>query len=153
MTAPKQASIDGVVVKPLKLLPNARGRLMEVQRRDDAEFPGFGQVYVTQSFAGVVKAWYRHRTQVDQIAAISGLVKLVLFDDRAASPTRGALVEIMLGELAPRLVLIPPGIWHGFQAVGDHGAFLLHLNSEPYNIEAPDEERREPDDPMIPYSW
>ena len=145
--------IAGVIVKPLKLLPNERGRLMEVQRCDDPEFPGFGQVYVTQSFRGVVKAWYRHKVQVDQIAAITGLVKLVLYDDRAESPTRGAIQEIMLGELVPRLVLIPPGIWHGFKAVGEGSAFLLHLNDQPFIDGAPDEERRAPDDSAIPYSW
>lgn len=145
--------IVGVIVKPLKLLPNERGRLMEVQRCDDPEFPGFGQVYVTQSFGGVIKAWYRHKVQVDQIAVITGLVKLVLYDDRAVSPTRGAIQEIMLGELAPRLVLIPPGIWHGFKAVGEGSAFLLHLNDQPFIDSAPDEERRDPNDSAIPYSW
>ncbi len=145
--------IAGVVVKDLKLLPNAKGRLMEVQRADEADFPGFGQVYVTQSFAGVVKAWYRHREQIDQIAAITGLVKLVLFDDRQDSPTLGQLDEILMGELQPRLVRIPPGVWHGFQALGDSGAFLLHLNSRPFDFDAPDEERLAADDSAIPYSW
>jgi len=145
--------IAGVIVKPLKLLPNERGRLMEVQRCDDSEFPGFGQVYVTQSFGGVIKAWYRHKVQVDQIVAITGLVKLVLYDDRAESPTRGVIQEIMLGELAPRLVLIPPGIWHGFKAVGEESAFLLHLNDQPFIDSAPDEERLDPNDSAIPYSW
>ena len=150
---PTNRLIDGVVVTPLKLLPNERGRLMEVQRRDDPAFPGFGQVYVTQSFANVVKAWYRHHAQIDQIAAITGLVKLVLYDDRESSPTKGVVNEIMLGELAPRLVQIPPGIWHGFKAVGEGGAFLLHLNSEPIRLDAPDEDRRPPDDPYVPYRW
>ncbi|HVZ99250.1 MAG TPA: dTDP-4-dehydrorhamnose 3,5-epimerase family protein [Caulobacterales bacterium] len=145
--------IEGVIVTPLKVLPNERGRLMEVQRRDDPGFPGFGQVYVTQSFANVVKAWYRHRTQVDQLAAITGLVKLVLYDDRPESGTRGACDEILMGELAPKLVLIPPGVWHGFKAVGDAGAFLLHLNTEPFDHTAPDEDRLPADDPSIPYSW
>ncbi len=147
------ATIDGVVVTPLKLLPNDRGRLMEVQRRDSPEFPGFGQVYVTQSFAGVVKAWYRHSKQIDQLAAITGLVKLVLYDTRDNSPTHGSVMEIMLGEMMPRLVLIPPGIWHGFQAVGDSSAFLLHVNSEPFHPDAPDEERLDSTDPLIPYRW
>ena len=145
--------IDGVVVTPLKLVPNERGRLMEVQRRDDPDFPGFGQVYVTQSFANVIKAWYRHHAQTDQIAAITGLVKLVLYDDREGSRTRGFVNEIMLGELSPRLVRIPPGLWHGFKAVGDGGAFLLHLNSEPIRLDAPDEDRLAADDPRIPYTW
>src|SRR6185436_8042142 len=94
-------TIAGVTIAPLKLVPNEKGRLMEVQRADDPHFPGFGQVYVTQTFSGVVKAWYRHTKQIDQLAVITGLIKLVLFDDRAKSATRGSVVEILLGELAP----------------------------------------------------
>jgi dTDP-4-dehydrorhamnose 3,5-epimerase len=146
-------NIEGVVVKPLKLVPNERGRLMEVQRCDEADFPGFGQVYVTQTFAGVVKAWYRHRDQIDQIASISGLMKVALYDDREESSTRGVLQEIYIGELAPRLVRIPAGVWHGFKAVGESSAFLLHLNVEPYHPDAPDEDRLPSNDPSIPYVW
>jgi dTDP-4-dehydrorhamnose 3,5-epimerase len=148
-----EVPIDGVTVKELELFPNSNGNLMTVQRRDEKGFPGFGQVYVTQTFAGVIKAWYRHKNQIDQIAIVSGSVKLVLFDDREDSATRNALSELILADTAPRLVLIPPGIWHGFQAVGTTGAFLLHLNTEPYLFDAPDEERLESGDPSIPYSW
>jgi dTDP-4-dehydrorhamnose 3,5-epimerase len=145
--------IAGVVVTPLKLVANERGRLMEVQRVDDPQFPGFGQVYITQSFPGVVKAWYRHTTQIDQIAVVTGLAKLVLFDDRPKSSTRGLVQEVVFGELCPSLVLIPPGVWHGFKAIGTEGAFFLHLNDRPFDFSAPDEDRLAPDDPAIPYSW
>ena len=133
--------INGVVVTDLKLLVNERGRLLELQRCDDPTFPGFGQVYMTQSFNGVVKAWYRHKLQIDQIAAIIGLVKLVLYDDRENSTTKGCLQEVMMGELIPRLVVVPPMVWHGFKAVGDTSAFLLHLNNRPYDFGLPDEDR------------
>lgn len=145
--------MDGVRVEPLKLLPNERGRLMEVQRTDNPHCPAINQVYVTQSFNDVVKAWYRHARQFDQVAVVSGLVKLVLFDDREGSKTKGEIQEIVLGELAPKLVQIPPGVWHGYKAIGNQDAFLLHLTSLPFNAEAPDEERRPIGDPTIPYEW
>lgn len=145
--------IDGVTVTELKLLPNAMGRLMEVQRADDPDFPGFGQAYITQTFNGVVKAWYRHHRQIDQIAVVTGLLQLVLYDDREGSTTHGQVDQIIMGELQPRLVLIPPGIWHGFKAIGDTSTFLLHLNSEAFDFAAPDEERRPLDDPAIPFTW
>jgi len=81
------ASIEGVHIQPLKLLPNNRGRLMEVQRADDPNFPGFGQAYITSTYPGVVKAWYRHHRQIDQIAVVSGLLQLVLYDPRESSKT------------------------------------------------------------------
>lgn len=141
------------MVTDLKLLPNERGRLLEVQRSDDPSFPGFGQAYVTSTYPGVVKAWYRHTTQVDQIAVVTGLLKLVLYDDREGSPTNGVVQEVVLGELAPRLVLIPPGVWHGFQAIGGRETFALHLNDVAYDPAQPDEERLSPDSDLIPYSW
>lgn len=145
--------INGVVVTELKLLVNERGRLLELQRCDDPNFPGFGQVYMTQSFNGVVKAWYRHKLQIDQIAAIIGLVKLVLYDDRENSTTKGCMQEVMMGELIPRLVVVPPMVWHGFKAVGDTSAFLLHLNNRPYDFGLPDEDRIAIDDNRVPYVW
>jgi dTDP-4-dehydrorhamnose 3,5-epimerase len=153
LTGPAPPRITGVIVEPLKVLPNQRGRLMEVQRCDDANFPGFGQAYVTSTYAGVVKAWYRHHRQVDQLAPIAGLVRLVLYDDRPDSASWGALDEIVLGELAPKLVQIPPGVWHGFQAIGTGEAFLLHMNSQPFATDAPDEDRLAPDDTAIPFRW
>ena len=42
-----EKTIEGVRIVSLKLLPNERGRLLEIQRNDDEGFPGFGQTYVT----------------------------------------------------------------------------------------------------------
>lgn len=145
--------IEGVQVCPLKLIPNERGRLMEVQRVDDPWFPGFGQAYITSTFPGVIKAWYRHAIQVDQITVIKGLLKLVLYDSRENSDTSGQLDTIILGELAPKLVQIPPGIWHGFQAIGEQETFALHLNTVAFKIEEPDEERLPVNSEQIPYQW
>ena len=41
--------IDGVKVKKLKVVPDDRGRLMEILRSDDDIFQKFGQVYITSS--------------------------------------------------------------------------------------------------------
>jgi dTDP-4-dehydrorhamnose 3,5-epimerase len=148
----RTGEIEGVQVVALKSVRDERGRLMEVQRRDDPHFLGFGQAYITSTLPGVIKAWYRHTRQIDQIALIKGTLRLVLFDTRENSTTRETLFEITIEEAAPALVQIPSGIWHGFQAIKDE-AFLLHLNSEPFQFDAPDEERIAPDDPRVPYRW
>lgn len=126
---------------------------MEVQRSDDPLFPGYGQSYITSTFPGIVKAWYRHHRQIDQIAVVKGLLKLVLYDGREDSPSHGVVNEIIIGELAPKLVQIPPGIWHGFQSIGTEETFLLHLNSAAFDFEDTDEDRLPADDRSIPYSW
>ena len=145
--------IEGVRVVALKLVANPRGHLMEVQRCDDPIYPGFGQVYITSTRPGAIKAWYRHKTQTDQIALVKGKLKLVLFDSRTSAPRPDECCEIMMDERAPTLVQIPPGVWHGFQAIGPDAAFLLHLNSVAFDFDTPDEERIAPDDASIPYRW
>ncbi len=145
--------IHDVIVKQLKLVTNPRGHLMEVQSRNSQEHPGFGQVYMTFTKPHVVKAWYRHQKQVDQLAITSGAALLALYDDRSNSPTHGFVQEILLDASQPQLVLIPPKVWHGFQALKDDGALILHLNSEYFDPTNLDEERLDTDDNNIPYRW
>jgi dTDP-4-dehydrorhamnose 3,5-epimerase len=140
-------------VVPLKKVVNERGYLLEIQRADDAHYPGFGQAYVTMTLPGVVKAWYRHHKQVDQIALSAGSLLLVLFDDRRESPTNGLLQEIRISEQAPLLVQIPAGVWHGFQALGGEPTCLLHLNTIPIDLDNKDEDRLPPDAATIPFRW
>ena len=74
--------IDGVKLKPLRVLPDERGRLMEILRCDDEVFSKFGQVYMTTAYPGVVKGWHYHKVQTDNMAVVRGMMKLVLFDSR-----------------------------------------------------------------------
>jgi dTDP-4-dehydrorhamnose 3,5-epimerase len=145
--------IDGVVIKSLRVIPDERGRLMEILRRDDPCFSAFGQVYLTTTFPGVVKAWHCHAAQDDHVVCIRGCIKLVLYDDRTDSPTRGEVQELFPGEAQPVLVRIPRGVWHGWKGVGTEEAFIVNCPTEPYNYAAPDEMRRPWDDPEIPYDW
>ncbi|ELS00689.1 dTDP-4-dehydrorhamnose 3,5-epimerase-like enzyme [Xenococcus sp. PCC 7305] len=145
--------IQDVIIQPLKLIPNERGRLMEIQRRDNEHFISLGQIYITETFPGIIKAWYRHHKQIDQIAAITGMIKLVLFDSRESSPSYGKVQEIIIGELAPKLVKIPPKIWHGFQTISLNSAFLIHLNSEMFDSSNSDEDRLPVNTMEIPYQW
>ena len=85
MTAPtkfragEKTPIQDVRTKPLRVMPDERGWLMEILRADDTElFRKFGQVYVSATYPGVVKAWHYHKVQVDYFACVAGMVKLVL---------------------------------------------------------------------------
>ena len=149
----RNACLHQVNLIPLRKVITERGHLMEVQRCDDSFYLDFGQAYVTMTKPGIVRAWYRHRDQVDQIALVKGSLLLVLVDSREDSPTFQRLQEIRISEDAPALVQIPPGIWHGFQVLGGEEAYLLHLNSRPFDFSHPDEERLAAGDPSIPYRW
>jgi len=150
---PLSAPIDGVVIQPLKVVPDERGRLMEIMRRDDSFFSGFGQVYLSTVYPGVVKAWHYHRIQDDRFTCVRGMVKAVLYDDREGSKTRGSLNVIYVGEFNPVLIVIPAGVYHGWKCVSDYEAYVINVPSEPYNREDPDEFRVDPHEGGIPYDW
>jgi dTDP-4-dehydrorhamnose 3,5-epimerase len=145
--------ISGVRTKKLHLIPDERGALMEMLRADDELFIKFGQVYITSVYPGVVKGWHHHKIQTDTFIAVRGMIKLVLYDNRQDSPTRGEVNEFFIGEKNRLLVQIPPHILHGFKGVGLDEAFIINIPTEPYNRENPDEYRVDPHQNDIPYDW
>jgi dTDP-4-dehydrorhamnose 3,5-epimerase len=145
--------IDGVTVQKLRLIPDDRGWLMELFRKDWDVFEKFGQAYVTTCYPGAVKAWHYHRLQTDHFTCPHGVTKLALYDSREDSPTKGMVNEFFMGTLNPILVKIPPLVYHGFTAVGSEMAMIANFPTELYNYEEPDEYRLPYDDPSIPYKW
>ena len=72
-TPAKPPRIQGVKTKPLRLIPDERGWLLEILRVDDPEFfLKFGQTYVSATYPGVVKAWHYHQHQIDHFACVAG---------------------------------------------------------------------------------
>ena len=147
------SDIEGVVVKKLRPIPDERGRLMEIMRCDDDFFQKFGQVYMTTAYPGVVKGWHYHKKQTDHMAVVRGMMKIVLYDQRDNSPTKGAVMELFAGEYNPILVAIPPGVFHGFKCVSEVEAIVINTPTESYDPKDPDEYRVHPHDNDIPYDW
>jgi dTDP-4-dehydrorhamnose 3,5-epimerase len=145
--------IHEVVTKKLRVIPDERGRLMEILRADDELFSKFGQVYMTTAYPGVVKGWHYHKKQTDHFSVVRGMIKLVLYDGRKDSPTKGEVNEFILGEQNPLLVKIPPFIFHGFKCVSEQEAICINVPTEVYNYDQPDEFRVDPHQNDIPYSW
>lgn len=145
--------ITGVRLKPLRVIPDERGRLMEMLRCDEDLFLKFGQAYLTTAYPQVVKAWHYHKKQTDHFVVVRGMMKIVCYDDRRGSPTRGKVNEFFLGEHNPQLLQIPPLVWHGFKCVSDHEALVVNLPTEPYNPADPDEFRLPAHTKKIPYNW
>ncbi len=146
-------NIYGVKIKKLNVIPDERGWLMEILRRDDEIFERFGQVYISTVYPGVVKGWHYHKIQTDYITVIKGMVKLALYDSRKNSATHGMIMEFFIGEKNPLLVKIPPLVYHGVKGIGTEPAIMLNCPTEPYNPSSPDEYRVHPYKNDIPYSW
>ncbi len=146
--------IYGVKIKPLKHIPDERGWLMECLRSDDVGmFEKFGQVYVTAVYSGVVKAWHYHKLQDDHFVVLHGMAKVVLYDDREGSPTRGEINEFFMGERNPLLLKIPRGVYHGFKGISPGETIVMNIPTEVYRHDNPDEYRLDPHNSHIPYSW
>ncbi len=145
--------IDGVWVKRLAVHPDERGRLMEILRADDEGFRKFGQVYMTTTYPGVVKAWHLHKVQDDNFCCVKGMVKLVLYDGRDGSPTNGTVKEYFIGDHNPLLVRVPAGVHHGWKCISQEESVVVNVPTEAYNAASPDEYRAEWNSPEIPYSW
>jgi dTDP-4-dehydrorhamnose 3,5-epimerase len=151
--AARHPRIDGVKTKPLRMIPDERGWLMEVLRADEPElFSRFGQAYISATYPGVVKAWHYHHKQVDNFACLAGMIKLVLVDTREQSPTKGAVNEFFIGTDQRLLVQIPPLVYHGWKCISSEMSLVLNLPTEPYHYNDPDEYRLAPHG-TLPYDW
>ena len=143
--------IDGVLVIPLKRIPDERGTVFHMLKRTDPHFIEFGEIYFSKIFPGVVKGWHKHAEMTLNYACIHGRIKLVLFDDRDGSPTKGELMEVFLGPDNHSLVQIPPGVWNGFKGLGNEMAIVANCCTHPHDPSR--SIRLDPFDNDIPYDW
>jgi dTDP-4-dehydrorhamnose 3,5-epimerase len=143
--------IHGVQIHALRQILDERGKIMHMLRCDDPWFEKFGEVYFSLVYPGVIKGWHIHRRMALNYAVPSGTIKLVLYDDRPDSPTRGEVQVIFTGEHDFQLIHMPPGIWNGFKGVGTRPAIVANCATEPYD---PAEiSRLDPTSNIIPYDW
>jgi dTDP-4-dehydrorhamnose 3,5-epimerase len=143
--------IKGVVITPLKQIPDERGKIMHMLRCDADMFQGFGEIYFSCVYPDAIKGWHIHKKMILNYAVPHGHIKFVLYDDRAESSTRGELQEIFLGPDNYCLVTVPPFVWNGFKGIGTEMAIVANCASIPHDAEEID--RLDPFDPLIPYSW
>ncbi len=145
--------IEGVKTKKLRVIPDERGRLMEILRQDDSLYSEFGQVYMTTTYSGVVKAWHKHEKQTDNVTCVQGLIKLVLYDGRENSKTYKEINQFYIGVHNPMLVQIPAEVYHGWMCVSEEEAIMVNIPTDVYDYEQPDEQRLDPHQNDIPYEW
>ena len=145
------SEIDGVTVTPLRRIPDERGAVFHMLREDSPVFERFGEIYFSTVYPGVVKGWHVHKRMTLNYAVPVGMIKLVCYDDREDSPTRGAVQEVHVGELNYALVTIPPFVWNGFKGEG-HGTALV-ANCATIGHEPDEIDRLDPFDNDIPYDW
>ena len=145
------AIIEGVKVIPLRRIPDERGTVYHMLKATDPHFLQFGEIYFSTVYPVVVKAWKIHRRVTVNYACIFGRIKLVLYYERASSPTRGVFMELFLGPDNYSLVVIPPTVWNGFQGMSEPMAIVANCATEPNDPSELD--RLDPTKNHIPYRW
>ena len=152
MTAPYEPGpIHDVLVTPLRRIPDERGTIFHMLRADAPHFQAFGEIYFSSVHPGAIKAWHRHAEMTLNYAVPVGLVKLVLFDGRDGSPTRGRLMQLYVGEESYALVTVPPLVWNGFKGVGTATALVANCATIPHR--EGEIERADPFQGPVAYDW
>jgi dTDP-4-dehydrorhamnose 3,5-epimerase len=150
--------IEGVRYRLARPVSHHHGHLTEAFRVDlgQTEAPNV-QVTLTLTFPGRIRAWGIHRFTVDRLFAATGSLLIVCYDGRRGSPTFGAINEFMLGGRNQGLVVIPPGVYHGWQNIGDDEATIVSMPGRLYDYDAPDRWELLWDSAdaqaTIPYKW
>ncbi len=143
--------IDGVRIVARARIPDERGTVMHMLKATDPEFQAFGEIYFSTVYPGVVKGWHRHADMTLNYLCVHGRIKLVLYDDREGSPTRGEVMERFLGPDDYSLVQVPPGVWNGFKGMGSEAAIVANCSTHPHDPTR--STRLDPFDNDIPYDW
>ncbi|MDP2947269.1 MAG: dTDP-4-dehydrorhamnose 3,5-epimerase family protein [Nanoarchaeota archaeon] len=144
--------IEGVIIKPLKKIPDERGIILHMLAENDEQFVHFGEIYFSQVYPGVVKGWHLHQKMILNYAVPLGMIKLVLCDLRKGSKTNGEIMELFIGEDNYCLVTIPTEVWNGFKGIGTKTALLANCSTMAHD---PDEIlRMDPvNNDLIKYNW
>tara|TARA_B100001287_G_C22506796_1_gene446299 strand:- start:132 stop:572 length:441 start_codon:yes stop_codon:yes gene_type:complete len=125
--------IEGVLINKLRQIPDERGAIYHMLRRDNDHFIEFGEIYFSIAFPGIVKGWHEHTKQIQNYAVVDGKIKLVLYDNRSHSKTFKEINEIFLGEENYSLVTIPTGIITGYKCISKKNSILANCSTLPHD--------------------
>lgn len=149
-----QEPIDGVIVVEVLHVPRDHGVITEMYR---AEWDPTGlpvlQAYQSRLYPDAIGAWSCHEKSIDRLFVNNGHLKVVLYDGREESPTRGRINEFHVGDARPSLLIVPAGVWHGLQNLGPDDSLVINFPTVAYNYDDPDHYRLPYNSSKIPYQW
>ena len=126
------SKIEGVEVYPLKQIKDERGMVMHMMRSDSPYFKNFGEIYFSQVNGGVIKGWKKHKEMTQNFSCPSGKIRVVLYDDRNESKTKGKVDILDFGVENYNLVTIPPGIWYSFSSLSESPSIIANCTDMPH---------------------
>ncbi len=144
--------IKGVRILKLNQISDERGAVLHMMHSDSPHFQEIGEIYFSEINSGVVKAWKKHKLVTQNLAVPVGRIRLVIFDDRDDSPSKGTVEELIVGRPDQYfLVRIPPLLWYGFHGISNMPSLIANcpdLSHDPEEVI-----RLDQSDNRIPYEW
>lgn len=132
--------ISGVVIKKINKYHDDRGYLAEIYRQDETDYRP-AMAYASFTKPGVIRGPHEHERQSDAFVFIGpGSFNLYLWDRRENSPTYKESMEVEVGEDNPVLVIVPPGVVHGYKCISDASALSINFPDKLYKGEGKKEE-------------
>jgi dTDP-4-dehydrorhamnose 3,5-epimerase len=144
--------IEGVAIQPLNEITDSLGSVLHMLRNDSPLLNKFGEIYFSEINPKAIKAWKLHEKVTQNITVPMGEIRLVIFDDRPESSTRGNTAEYQIGRNGNYyLIHIPPMLWYGFQSLDNQKSIIANCTDLPHE---PSESRLLPlDSGKIPFQW
>jgi len=134
------------------VIKDNKGYILEILRNDDALF-SIGQVYLSTGNQGIVKGWHYHKIQTDYFTGVKGNAKVVLYNMREKSKTKGQIKELLISENNPVLIKIPSMIVHAITTLDGNPVYLINCPTKLYNNKNPDKYRLPLNADAIKYIW
>jgi dTDP-4-dehydrorhamnose 3,5-epimerase len=144
-------NLEGVITQPLSQFMDDRGGVLHMLRSDSDLFVKFGEIYFSEVNPGIVKAWKYHKEKTQFFAVPIGMIRLVIYDGREGSVSKGCVTVIELGRDNYQLVRIPPQLWYGFMGLGEMPSLIANCADMPHDPEEADQLPASSSD--IPYEW
>jgi len=148
--------IKDVAVRDLRKFDDQRGWLCELFRNDELDTEFFpAMTYISSTNPGVTRGPHEHVDQADLFCFLGpSNFKLRLWDNRPDSGTFGFVMTLRAGADEPKAVIVPKGVAHAYQNVGEVDGIVINCPNRLYmgagRREQVDEIRHE-DDPNTPF--
>ena len=154
----KQGDIQDVTIIDLQKREDNRGHLIELFRQDwlpEDSMPVMG--YISLTHGGIIRGPHEHNDQTDMFCFIGPATFLVmLWDNRPYSPTYKNKISMSVGKNSPTLVVVPPGVVHGYQNISEEDGLVYNFLDQLFmgpNRSLPADEIRHESDPNSPFKW
>lgn len=115
--------MDGIILTPLKKIPNINGDVLHAMKASDKGFNGFGEAYFSCLNQGSIKGWKKHNKMTLNLIVITGDIKFVIYNEKN-------YFEVVLSKHNYQRLTIAPGLWLAFKGLSKKNILLNLANIE-----------------------